>query len=94
MISYGICLSLSDFLSSIQFSCSHVQLFVMPWTAAHQASLSIINSLSLLKVMSLESVMPFNHLILCCPLLLLPSIFPSIRVFSKESVLQVRWPKD
>ena len=63
-----------------------------PWTAAHQASLSITNSLSLLKLMSIESVMPSNHLILCRPLLL-PSIFPSIRVFSNESVLQIRWPK-
>ena len=62
-----------------------------PWTAAHQASLSITNSQSLLKLMSIESVIPFNHLILCCPLLLLPSIFPSIRVFSCESVLRIRW---
>ena len=65
-----------------------------PWTAAHQASLSITNSRSLLKLMSIKSVMPSNHLILCCPLLLLPSIFPSIRVFSSESVLRIRWPKD
>ena len=72
---------------------SHVQLFVTPWTAAHQASLSITNAWSLLKLMSIESVMPSNHLILCCPLLLLPSIFPSIRVFSSESVLHIRWPK-
>ena len=64
-----------------------------PWTAARQASLSITNSWSLLKLMSIESVMPSNHLILCCPLLLLPSIFPSIRVFSNESVLHIRWPK-
>ena len=64
-----------------------------PWTAVHQASLSIINSWNLLKLMSIESVMPSNHLILCCPLLLLPSIFPSIRVFSNESVLLIRWPK-
>ena len=69
---------------------SHVQLFVTPWTAAHQASLSITNAWSLLKLMSIESVMPSNHLILCCPLLLLPSIFPSIRVFSSESVLHIR----
>ena len=62
------------------------------WTAAHQASLSITNSRSLLKLMSIELVMPSNHLILCCPLLLLPSIFPSIRVFSNESVLHIRWP--
>ena len=64
-----------------------------PWTAACQASLSIINSRSLLKLMYIEPVMPSNHLILCCPLLLLPSIFPSIRVFSNESVLGIRWPK-
>ena len=66
---------------------------VTPWTAAHQASLSITNSWSLLKLMSIKSVIPSNHLILCCPLLLLPSIFPSIRVFSNESVLHIRWPK-
>ena len=64
-----------------------------PWTAAHQASLSSTVSWSLLKFMSIESVMPSNHLILCCPLLLLPSIFPSIRVFSKESILHIRWSK-
>ena len=64
-----------------------------PWTAARQASLSITNSQILLQLMSMESVMPLNHLILCCPLLLLPSIFPSIRVFSNESVLHIRWPK-
>ena len=79
-------------ISSVQ-SLSHVQLFVTPWTAAHQASLSITNSQSLLKLMSIESVMPSNHLILCRPLLLPPSIFPSIRVFSSESVLHIRWPK-
>ena len=78
--------------SSVQ-PLSRVQLFATPWTAAHQASLSIANSWSLLKLMSIESVMPSNHLILCCPLLLPPSIFPSIRVFSKESVLHIRWPK-
>ena len=72
---------------------SGVQHFVTPWTAAHQASLSITNSQSLLKLMSIESVMPSNSLILCCPLLLLPSIFPSIRVFSNESLLHIRWPK-
>ena len=72
---------------------SRVQLFVIPWTAAHQASLSITNSWSLLKLMSIELVMPSNHLIFCCPLSLLPSIFPSIRVFSDESVLHIRWPK-
>ena len=64
-----------------------------PWTAARQASLSFTNSWSLLKLMSIKSVMPFNHLILCRPLLLLPSVFPSIRVFSNESVLHIRWPK-
>ena len=64
-----------------------------PWTAARQASLSITNSRSLLKLMSIESVMPSNHLILCCALFLLPSFFPSIRVFSNESVLHLRWPK-
>ena len=74
-------------------SLSHVQLFATPWTAARQASLSITNSWSLLKLMSIESVMPSNHLILCRPVLLLPSIFPSIRVFSKESVLRIRWSK-
>ena len=72
---------------------SCVQLFGTPWTAAHQASQSITNSQHLLKLMSIESVMPPNHLILCRPLLLLPSIFPSIRVFSNESVLHIRWPK-
>ena len=70
-----------------------VQLFATPWTAARQASLSITNSRSLLKLMSIESVMPSNQLILCRPLSLLPSIFPSIRVFSSESVLHIRWPK-
>ena len=74
-------------------SLSHVWLFVTLWTAARQASLSITNSQSLLKLMSIELVMPFNHIILCHPLLLLPSIFPSIRVFSNESVLHIRWPK-
>ena len=72
---------------------SHVQLFETPLTAACQASLSIANSWTLLKLMSIESVMPSNHLILCHPLLFLPSIFPSIRVFSNESVLHIRWPK-
>ena len=79
-------------LSSVQLlSC--VWLFATPWTAAPQASLSITNSQSLPKLISIKSVMPSNHLILCCPLLLLPSIFPSIRVFSNESVLRIRWPK-
>ena len=79
-------------IGSVQ-SLSHVRLFVTPWTAARQASLSITNSSSLLKLMATESVMPSNHLILCCPLLSLPSIFPSIRVFSNESALHIRWPK-
>ena len=79
--------------SSVQFSCSVMSNSVTQRTAARQASLSIINW-SLLKLMSIGSVMPSNHLILCHPLLLLPSIFPSIRVFSKESVLPIRWPKD
>ena len=74
-------------------SLSHVRLFVTPWTAACQASLSFTIFRSLLKLMSIESVMPSNQLILCCPLLLLPSIFPSIRVFSSESALRIRWPK-
>ena len=74
-------------------SLSHVRLFVTPWTAALQASLSFTISWNLLKLMSIELVMPSNCLILCCPLLLLPSIFPSIRVFSNESVLLIRWLK-
>ena len=80
--------------SSVQFSLlSHVWLFATPWTAARQPSPSIINSQSLLKLMSIESVMPSNHLILCRPLLLLPSVFPRIRVCSNESALHIRWPK-
>ena len=79
-------------LSSVQ-SLSCVQLFATPWTAARQAFLSITNSQSSPKLMSIELVMPSNHLILCCPLLLLPSIFPSIRVLSNESALCIRWPK-
>ena len=74
-------------------SFSHDQLFTTQWTAAHQASLSFTISRNLLKLMSTESVMPSNHLILCCPLLFLPSIFPSIRVFSNESTLCIKWPK-
>ena len=77
--------------SELNWSC--VRLFAIPWTAARQASLSITNSRSLLKLMSIKSVMPSNHLILRCPLLLLPSIFPSIRVFLNESALRIRWPK-
>ena len=78
--------------SSVQFSCSVVSDSATPWTAAHQASLSITNSQSLPKPVSIESVMPSNHLILCCPLLL-PSFFASIRVFSSESALHIRWTK-
>ena len=80
--------------SSVQFSCSVVSDSATPWTAARQASLSITNSRSLLKLMSMASVMPSNHLILCHPLLLLPSIFPSVRIFSNESILHIRCPKD
>ena len=79
--------------SSVQ-SLSHVRLFMTPWTTARQASLSITNSRSLLRLMSIESVIPSNHLILFNPLLLLPSIFPSIRAFSSESALRIRRPKD
>ena len=80
-------------LSSVQFSCSVISDSVTPWTVAHLASLSITNSQSLLKLMFIASVMPSNHLILCHPLLLLPSVFASIRVFTNESVLHIRWPK-
>ena len=79
-------------ISSFQ-PLSYVQLFVTPWSAAHQASLSITNSRSLLKLTAIESMMPSNHVILCHPLLLLPSIFPGIKVFSNESALCIRWPK-
>ena len=85
------CIYLLQF-SSVQL-LSHVRLFATPWTAVHQASLSITNSWSPPKPMSTESVMPSNHLILSCSLLLLPSIFPSIRLFSNESALHIRWPK-
>ena len=97
-----LCLSCShkghySFKFWVQFNkvqlLSCVRLFATPWTTVCQASLSITNSQSLLKLMSVESVMPSSHLILCRPLLLLPSIFPSIRVFSNESVLRIRWPK-
>ena len=81
-----------ELFSSVQ-SLSRVQLFAIPWTAARQASLSVTNSRSLLQLMSIESMMPSNHLILCRPLLLLSSIFPSVRVFSSKSVLHIRWPK-
>ena len=79
-----------QYFSSVQLSC--IRLSATPWTAAGQASLSITNSRSLLKLMSIELVMPSNHLILCRPLLFLPSIFPSIRVFSNDSALHIRWP--
>ena len=84
---------LYSFFSSVQFSRSVMSNSATPWTAACQASLSITNSWSLLKLMSIKSVMPSNHLILCCLPLLLPSSVPSIRVFSSESVLRIRWPK-
>ena len=87
------CISIERSFSSVQ-SLSRVWLFATPWTVACQASLCITNSRSLLKLMSVELVMPSNHLILCHPLVLLPSIFPSIRVFSNESALRIRWPKD
>ena len=80
-------------ICSVHQSLSHLRLIATPWTATCQASLSITNSQSLLKLISIESVMPLNHLILCHPLLLFPSIFPRIRVFSNESVLHIRWPK-
>ena len=89
---YHLPLPQTSSFSSIQ-SFSRVQLFATPWTAARQASLSITSSWGLPKLVSIESVMPSNHLILCCPLLLPPSIFPRIRVFSNESVLCIRWPK-
>ena len=86
-------LSVSPLYMVLVQSLSHLRLFVTPWTAAHQASLSITNSWNLPKLTSIKLVMPSNHLILCYPLCLLPSIFPSIRVFSNESVLHIRWPK-
>ena len=82
------------YISSVQFSHCHVRLFATAWIAALQASLSITNSQSLLRLMSIELVMPSNHLVLCHPLLLVPSIFPSIRVFSNESTLHITWPKN
>ena len=85
-------ISYPHMFSSVQW-LSRVRLFATPWTATCQASVSITNSWSLPKLMSIELVMPSNHLILCCPLLLLPSTFPSIRVFSNESALHIRWPK-
>ena len=92
MVTIAVCLGHIYFFSSLQ-SLSCVRLFVTPWTTARQASLSITNSLSSLKLLSIESVMPSSHLILCHPLLLLPTIPPSIRVFSNESALCIRWPK-
>ena len=86
-----ICLT-SLIIQSVQ-SLSHVRLFATPWIATRQTSLSITNYQSLLKLMSIESVMPSSHLILCCPLLLQPSLFPSISIFSNESVLHIRWTK-
>ena len=91
--SFLLKLQYNNVCSFLVHSLSHVQLFPTSWTAAHQASLSITNSQSLLKLMFIESVMSSNHLILCHPLLLLPSIFPSIRIFSNESVLRISWPK-
>ena len=85
-------ISVNSTISSVQF-LSHVWLSATPWTAACQASMSITNSWSLLKLMSIELVIPSNHLILCCPHLLPSSVFPSIRVFSNDSVLHIRWPK-
>ena len=94
---FTACFDANCVLAYIQFILfqlfNSVRLFVAPLTTARQGSLSITNSQSLLKLMSTESVMPYNHLILCCPLLLLPSIFPRIRVFSNESALHIRWPK-
>ena len=82
----------SEIFSSVQM-LSHVPLFATLWMGAYKASLSITNSQSSLKLVSIESLMPFNHLILCSPLLLLPSIYPSVRVFSNESILRIRWPQ-
>ena len=89
-ISFSFLISLSVQFSSVAQFCPTL---IDPWTAARQASLSITNSRTLLKLMSIESVMPSNHLILCRPLLLLPSVFPSLRVFSNESALCIRWPE-
>ncbi|CAM9812483.1 unnamed protein product [Rangifer tarandus platyrhynchus] len=86
-------MALKEEMNSVQFRRSVMSDSATPWTAAHQTSLSIAASQSLLKLMSIESVMPSCYLILCCPLLLLPSIFPSIRIFSNESALRIRWPK-
>ena len=91
--SIGCSFSFVSFELAVVQSLSRVWLFATPWTAALQASLSFTIFQSLFKLMSVESMMPSNHLILCCPLFLLPSIFPSIRVFPNESVLHIRWPK-
>ena len=93
MIAFLLVLWVTDTKDYLLFSHWVVSDSVIPWTSAHQASLSNTNTQSLLKLMSIESVMPSNHLILCCPLLLPPSIFPSIRVFSNELVLHIRWPE-
>ena len=93
LITKGYCFQYPNHQFSSVQSLSCVRLFVTPWIAAHQASMSITNCQSLPKPMSIDSVMPSSHLILCCPLLLPPSIFPSIRVFSNESALHIRWPK-
>ena len=97
LYSHEVQISPLRFILPFQFnsvqSLSRVSLFATPWTVARQASLSIANSRSLLKLVSIKSVMPSNHLILCCPLLLLPSVFPIIRIFSRESVLCIRWLK-
>ena len=93
MILFLLFVVINSFYSFVVQSLSHVWLYVTPWTAAYQASLSFTISWGLLKLMSIESVMPSNHLILCQPLLLLPSIFLSIRVFSNESALSIGWPK-
>ena len=89
----ALCINIYFSFSSVEL-LSSVQLFVTPWTAARQACLFITNSQSLFKLISIESLMPSNNLILCCPLLLSSSIFPSIRIFSNQSALHIRWPKD
>ena len=93
LISHTLFLSIYFLIPLVVQLLSCAQLFAVPWTEAHQASLSFTLSQSLRKLMSIKSMMPSNHLILCCPLLLLPSIFPSIRVLSNESALRIRWPK-
>ena len=93
LISHTLFLSIYFLIPLVVQLLSCAQLFAVPWTEAHQASLSFTLSQSLRKLMSIKSMMPSNHLILCCPLLLLPSIFPSIRLLSNESALRIRWPK-